>query len=63
MHDARRCKGRIARGQTLGLIADLDHAAAFQNEIELVLAGMRVRSVFLTRFKGVQAGKEKSALH
>jgi hypothetical protein len=41
----------------------LNHAAALQNEIELVLALMRMRSVFLTRLKGVQAGKEKSTLH
>jgi hypothetical protein len=63
MDDSGRCKSRVASGQTFGLIADLNQAAAFQNEIELVLALVRVRGVFLTRLKGVQASKEKSSLH
>lgn len=63
MEDSGRCKSSVASGQTLGLIADLNQAAAFQNEIELVLALVRVGGVFLTRLKGVQASKEKSSLH
>src|SRR5260370_31367380 len=62
MDDAGRSKGRVAGGQTLSLIANLNHGAAFQNDVELVLALMRMRGVFLTRLKGVQAGKEKSTL-
>src|SRR5579862_2818414 len=63
MDDSGRSKGRVANGQTLRLIADLNHAAAFQNEVQLVLVLMRVRGVFLTRLKAVQPGKEEIPLH
>jgi hypothetical protein len=62
MDDTGRSEGRVAGGQMLGPIADLNHAAAFQNQVELVLALMRVRGVFLTGLKGVQAGKQKAPL-
>src|SRR5207302_8719546 len=63
MDDAGRSKGRVAGGQKLSLSANVNHAAAFQNDVELVLALMRMGGVFLTGLKGVQASKEKSTLH
>ncbi len=45
------------------MVAHLNDAIAFQNEVELLLAVMRMGGVFLTRLKGVQAGEEKSTLH
>jgi hypothetical protein len=62
MDDSGRRQGSVTRGQDLGLGADLNHAATLEDNIEFVLALMRVRSVLLSRLKGVQACKKKITL-
>jgi hypothetical protein len=48
--------------QDLGLGADLNHAAALQENIEFALALMRVKSMLLSLLKRVQACKKKITL-
>ena len=63
MHDARWSEGSIAGIQQGSILTDANHAAAFENEIQLVLSVMGVGSVLLTRFEGIQTDEKRLALH
>jgi hypothetical protein len=62
VHNAGCCEGRIARRNRLALGADLDFAAALEDDVKLILAGMGVRSVLLAWFEAVQPGKQTGSL-
>jgi hypothetical protein len=62
MKDAGRRESRVTGRQDLGLGADLNGAATLQENIEFVLALMRVKSVLLSRLKRVQTSKKKITL-
>ncbi len=57
--NTRRCERRIASSEEGTIFTDGDQAAAGENEIELVLAAVNVRSVFLARFKRVESDEER----
>jgi hypothetical protein len=61
MNDAGRSERDIAGGQLFGLVADLDHSGTLQDDVQFVLALVRVRCVFLARLEGVQACEERIA--
>ncbi len=63
MDDAGWNECSITGGQKLGLVGDLHHSAAFQDDVEFVLAFMGVRSVLLPGLKRFQARQEKTALN
>ena len=63
MHDARWSEGGIAGIQQGSILTDANHAAAFENEIKLVLSAMGVGSVLLTRFERIQTNEKRFTLH
>ena len=62
MHDARWSEGGIAGIQQGSILTDANHAAAFENEIKLVLSAMGVGRVLLTRFERIQTDEKRLAL-
>src|SRR5262245_6887336 len=62
MNNSGRGKCSVTGKQKLGLLADLHHATALQDEVEFVLSLMRMGCVLLIRFKGIQTNKEKFTL-
>ena len=63
MHGARWSEGGIADIQQDSILTDANHAAAFENEIKLVLSAMGVSSVLLTRFERIQTNEKRFTLH
>lgn len=61
MDDARWGEGGIAGIQQGSLLTDANHAAAFENEIKLVLSAMTVGGVLLTRFERIQTDEKRLA--
>jgi len=59
MDDTGGGESGIAGGEEFARFADLHDAAALQDEIEFVLAGVGVGRVLLSRLKGIQAGEER----
>jgi hypothetical protein len=63
MDDAGWSEGGIAGIQQGSILTDANHAAAFENEIKLILSAMGVGGVLLTRFERIQTYKKRLALH
>ena len=61
VHDAGRGEGAASGRDQLDFVADLDLGLAFEHDVELVLAGVGVRGVFLAGFKTIQAGEQSFA--
>jgi hypothetical protein len=62
MYDPGRSEGSVASTQEFLLLADANHTAALQHQVESFLALVRVKGVFLTRLEGVQSGEERLPL-
>lgn len=60
--DPGRRKSSVTGGQELLFGADLNYPAALQDDVQLVLPLVRVRSMLLAGLKRVQAREEKIAL-
>lgn len=58
MHNSRRRESGSAVARGSDFIPDANFGFAFKNEIQLVLSGVRVRGVFLSRLKAIQADEQ-----